>query len=341
MHSGMDTTLKNLIVFDMDGVIMDVSQSYRETIRRTATYFFQGAPAYEDLPNPLFSLEDLAKVKQSGGLNNDWETTYLVVSLLLTQVELPDMGQENDSRQLLQETMAHCDLSRLISFLKSRSFPLSDLLHSSDPVENPLVKQLSAGDVGSGNIVKQIFQEIYLGKNLFETTYRIPVATHFDKGLIDQERLIIDPSLLETLSRHHILAIATGRPEAEAAYPLKRFGIQDYFSMVLTLDDCMAAAQKHEAQTGEQISLSKPHPFMLDVIARAFAGKVKKNYYIGDMPDDMVAAQRAVSGFTGIGVAMAATGRHRVKNMLMQAGADHVIDDVTQLENVLSGNELR
>ncbi|MBW1891762.1 MAG: hypothetical protein JRI93_14850, partial [Deltaproteobacteria bacterium] len=70
-----------LIVFDMDGVIVDVSRSYRDTVRRTARLFFNGILSEEDLPDPLFSLTDLARVKQAGGLNNDWELTYHVLSL--------------------------------------------------------------------------------------------------------------------------------------------------------------------------------------------------------------------------------------------------------------------
>jgi len=61
----------------MDGVIIDVSRSYRDTIRQTARLFFKGAHSWENLPDPLFRLSDLARVKQSGGLNNDWDLTFL------------------------------------------------------------------------------------------------------------------------------------------------------------------------------------------------------------------------------------------------------------------------
>ena len=53
---------RGLIVFDMDGVIVDVSKSYRETVRQTARLFFQGARGWSELPDPLFSLSDLARV---------------------------------------------------------------------------------------------------------------------------------------------------------------------------------------------------------------------------------------------------------------------------------------
>ena len=78
---------KNLIVFDMDGVIIDVSNSYRDVVRQTTKQFFSPAKAAEHLPEPLFELSDLAVVKQSGGLNNDWDLTVAVINLLFTLVD--------------------------------------------------------------------------------------------------------------------------------------------------------------------------------------------------------------------------------------------------------------
>jgi len=46
-----------LIVFDMDGVIVDVSGSYRETVRQTARLFFREAGSWQDLPDLLFPLK--------------------------------------------------------------------------------------------------------------------------------------------------------------------------------------------------------------------------------------------------------------------------------------------
>ena len=143
----MHTESKHLIIFDMDGVIMDVSQSYRETIRLTARHFFKGAAAYDDLPDPLFSLEDLAEVKQSGGLNNDCETTYFIISLLLKRVDLPDTLHDGDGWRLRQKIMSHCDLSNLTAFLKSHPYPLKTLLHKNDRKESGFVKRLSSDDV--------------------------------------------------------------------------------------------------------------------------------------------------------------------------------------------------
>jgi HAD superfamily hydrolase (TIGR01548 family) len=327
--------LKNLIIFDMDGVLVDVSESYREAIRMTARHFFQDAPGYDKLPDPLFSLEDLAEVKQSGGLNNDWETTYRIISLLLTQIDLPDPSQEDDPWRFHRQMMADSDLLKLATFLKSQPYPLRTLLQKSSPVKNNFVDRLSPGEVGCGNIIKQIFQELYLGRVLFEKTYNIPPKTGADSGLIDQERLMIEEDFLDRLSRHNILAIATGRPKAEAAYPLNRFKLRDFFQKVLTLDDCLEEEKKRAEQTGKWISLSKPHPFMLDFIDQAFAGQVRQNFYIGDMPDDMLAAQRAKAAFTGIGMISPAAGHQRLKSRLREAGAAYVLEDISELNKIL------
>lgn len=333
----MNSCKPHLIVFDMDGVIVDVSESYRECIRQTARLFFQNAEAAAELPDPLFSLEDLAEIKQSGGLNNDWETTYRVISLLLTRVELPDIGNTaEDAAALWRTSLQQCDLLRLNEYLRSEPFPLKSLLQSAGPVENRLVKKLFTGDVGSGNIIKQIFQELYLGKDLFESIYHVPAGINPGDGLINREALMVDPRLLQVLSRHHTLAIATGRPKAEAAYPLDRFGLHDVFSLVLTLDDCLQEEKKRERRTGARPSLSKPHPYMLNVIAQQFAGKVHENYYIGDMPDDMIAAKRASVPFVGIGKLSSSPDAERARLMLMKAGAQHVIEDLAELPHLLA-----
>ena len=111
---------KNLIVFDMDGVLVDVSKSYRETIRQTAGLFFKMAPSSEKLPEPLFPLADLAAVKQSGGLNNDWDLSCLVISLLFHMIEQPAIYDSEDPMERYRETIRRCHVNALAEFLNSR-----------------------------------------------------------------------------------------------------------------------------------------------------------------------------------------------------------------------------
>jgi len=333
-----------LIVFDMDGVIVDVSRSYRDTIRQTVRLFFKGARSWENLPEPLFSLSDLASVKQSGGLNNDWDLTYLVINLLFTVTQPPQSkreglggGEDADTWFKYKKTVNHCDVTALAQFLKSTNTPLTTLLKKRGRVNNKFIMSLYAGDVGTGNIIKQIFQEIYLGKDLFESTYGIPTKIYHGKGYINREKLLVDKPVLDSLSKDNILAIATGRPKIEADYPLDYFGLRKYFTIIFTLDDCIREEGKILEREGKKVSLSKPDPYMLDAIAERKKHEASELYYVGDMPDDMVAASRSKAGFKGVGFLFSDPDKVILKEYLLRAGADYIIEDFTELTDIIMG----
>ena len=323
---------KKLIVFDMDGVLIDVSRSYRETVRQTARLFFKMAPSSERLPEPLFPLTDLAAVKQSGGLNNDWDLSCRVISLLFNVIEKPPVYERKDPWDRYRETISKCRVGALSEFLKSTPTPLSALLGKVGKTQNAFIKGLYTGDVGSGNIIKQIFQEVYLGKDLFEATYGLAPQFYLDEGFNHREQLLIDKPILEELAANHIVAIATGRPRAEAHYPLDRFGIRKYFTRIMALEDCLEEEARRQKTEAKKVSLSKPDPFMLDAIAEGQKNLFAESYYIGDMPDDMIAAKKSAGGYKAVGMIMSAPDKERLKKALKRAGADTIIENFNQLK---------
>ena len=324
-----------LIVFDMDGVIIDVSGSYRHAVRQTARLFFKGAVSWKSLPDPLFSLADLARVKQSGGLNNDWDLTFLIINLLFTLVKSSSKHPDSTSWTTYKKTLWNCDVANLAQFLNSENNPVSTLLEKNGKLSNDFISGLYTGDVGTGNIIKQIFQEIYLGRELFESTYGIRSRVYHEKGFINRETLLIDKSILESLLRNNILAIATGRPQIEADYPLEFFDLKKFFSAILTLDDCLKEEQKLFEQKQKKVSLSKPNPYMLDAIEAACKNNVSKYYYVGDMPDDMIAASRSRAGFLSIGILISSSEKDRLKKNLENAGADYIIENFDELVKIV------
>jgi phosphoglycolate phosphatase-like HAD superfamily hydrolase len=332
----MKTTKKPaLIVFDMDGVLIDVSGSYRETVRQTARLFFKGARSWKDLPDPLFPLSDLAAVKQGGGLNNDWDLTAFVIGLMFNWITKPAEVNDPDPWLRYHQMIAQCEVQELAHYLKATENPLTVLLNKKYLQQKNIVTDFYAGDVGSGNIIKQIFQEIYLGKNLFEATYGIPIKVHHSEGYIKKERLLIEHASLDRLAKKNILAIATGRPKAEAEYPLKKFRLEKYFTTVYGLDDCLKEEKKILEEEGKEVSLSKPHPFMLDAIAENINEEVGGYFYLGDMPDDILAAKRSRKRFTAIGILTSAPEKKKLKDNLLRAGADYIIDNYTELIGIV------
>mgnify|MGYP001582420693 CR=1 FL=1 len=58
------------LIFDMDGVLVDVSQSYREAIRQTAGYFLNGSVL----------MSEVDEIKNKIGMNNDWDASYALIN---------------------------------------------------------------------------------------------------------------------------------------------------------------------------------------------------------------------------------------------------------------------
>ena len=327
--------LPNLIVFDMDGVIIDVSRSYRDTVRETTKLFLNGACSWKSLPDPLFPLSDLANIKQKGGLNNDWDLTFLVICLLYSLVTKSKIDDDKDIWQKYTKTIHRCDVTPLSQFLKSTDRPLSTMLKKKGKIKDEFIAGLYRGDVGSGNIIKLIFQEIFLGRDLFESTYGIPAQMYRNEGFIHREKLLIDKSAIASLSENNILAIATGRPKAEADYPLDLFGLRNFFSTIYTLDDCLMEEKRIFNENESKVSLSKPNPFMLDAIVKTNKHEVSKFYYIGDMPDDMIAASSSKAGFVGVGILKSSPEKDNLKKELIRAGADYIIEDIEGLKRII------
>jgi len=333
--------LKKLIVFDMDGVMIDVSGSYREAVRHCARLFFKPAQFWQDLPNPLFPLEDLAELKQRGGLNNDWDLTFLVINLLFTRVIMPKIDFPPKGKKDYKKAISLLNVSPLSSFLKSTKSPLITLLKEKGEINDPFIESMYTKDVGKGNIIKQIFQEIYLGEKLFQSIYNIPSEfSQLAKGLINNEKLLIDTDILKKLSQDNILAVATGRPKAEADYTLSLFDLKKYFKIVLTLDHCLYEEKRRAEKSGpgplHKQGLSKPHPFMLDAIASHVKDeKISTCFYIGDMPDDILAASRSKSGFKSLGFIACAPNKGALKAKLLEVGAEYIIEDFNELLTII------
>jgi HAD superfamily hydrolase (TIGR01548 family) len=58
-----------VIIFDMDGVLADVSSSYREAIKKTAEKYL----------GRIISEHEIQLLKDEGGFNNDWKLTFELI----------------------------------------------------------------------------------------------------------------------------------------------------------------------------------------------------------------------------------------------------------------------
>ncbi len=61
--------VKDLIVFDMDGVLVDVSESYRAAIQATVHHFTGQEPTNDEVQT----------WKNKGGYNDDWKLSHHMI----------------------------------------------------------------------------------------------------------------------------------------------------------------------------------------------------------------------------------------------------------------------
>src|SRR3990167_3129893 len=111
----------------------------------------------------------------------------------------------------------------------------------------------------SYELVKSYFQKLYLG------------------GLINNEKLLIPKQKLQLLkNKYKKLGIATGRPKKEAGYVIKKNKLEKIFDCVIALED---------------VANSKPAPDSLLAVIKKL--DLKQTIYIGDSPNDVIAARSA------------------------------------------------
>jgi histidinol-phosphate aminotransferase len=142
-------------------------------------------------------------------------------------------------------------------------------------------------------------------------------------GFIRNEKLLISQESLAKLAEKYDLAVFTGRPKQEALFALENWGIDKYFSPVITMED-------------PPRGLGKPNPWGVNEILRITGGK--KAYYLGDTVDDMFAARQA--GVVGIGVLPPQDKSETLKRALLAHGAAEVLENTEHLVQLLQKFEL-
>ncbi len=343
----------DLLLFDMDGVLIDVSRSYQKVIERTIQLYLQTCFGLSASDEKLIGEKDVSLFKSVKGFNSDWDVTSALLLYLLSLSPLPP-----DQRRKKPSSMED-----LVSYLKRASSPfflgkkhlfkrknLPDFLKKVELRGGGLmgVHQVleggwegwvyGSGDLLNENLIKRMFQEIYLGEK-FTPCYHHPRLFYRGKGLYLEERMIISRKILASLQKRFRLGIASGRTRFEADLALRRFRLAPYFESVVTLDECEEEEERVFRTQRKRIRFSKPHPFSILKAIQKIGLPHPKCGYIGDTVDDMLAAKAAKKeieisaiGFVGQGIGKSKT----IRESLLRAGADLIINRPEELLEVTS-----
>jgi phosphoglycolate phosphatase-like HAD superfamily hydrolase len=189
-----------------------------------------------------------------------------------------------------------------------------------------------SGELDKNNLVKRIFQEVYLGEK-FISYYDLRPLFYRGEGYYLREKTLISKTILSALHKKVRLGIASGRPRFEAELALKRFRMLSYFDSIVTLDECLKEEERIFRLTGRRVKRSKPHPYSLLKVIEEMGLPSPQCGYVGDVVDDMLAARAVKKKYpiVAIGFLSIHPERKALKNALSRAGADLVIENSRML----------
>jgi phosphoglycolate phosphatase-like HAD superfamily hydrolase len=194
-----------------------------------------------------------------------------------------------------------------------------------------LVKRLVPYDLEKPDLLKRLFEETYLGKELFSKIYDTPSFFKFDTSLMDMEEFIPTKKTLDMLrGQFGNFGIYSGRPRPQGMYILEKYGYVGYFDEAesVFLGDLLSSEAEME-------KLGKPDPTLFIGLIKKAVAKGTGVAYVGDGIADAVMVEKAkangLENLSFVGVVSSSEDSNRLFNEYSKHGADAVVTDVNDI----------
>ncbi len=297
-NPGVQSDLKvDGLVLDIDGVLVDVSESYRRVI----------VESIDRVYGETIAREDVQQFKEAGGFTNDWELTSAAALYLLARREAGDRPAPLAGVRAFTEAIAGAG-----GGLEGARAVVSEALPC-----GPSERALAALD---GDRLRDHFQALYLGGELYRELEGGDPPIETD-GYVHDEPVLLAPETAERLSTVP-LGVFTGRPAAETTIALDRVGLSVPPARRVTMDD---------PEPG------KPAPDGLRRLGAAlgvdrigFAGDT-----LDDIRTAVRADGTDGRSYRGIGVLTGGLDGQRGRQLFEEVGASAVVESVNDLPALL------
>ncbi len=236
------------LVFDVDGVLLDVHRSFWDAILLTTKRYL----ALNSLTSPFVPRKKHIKfLKMAGGFNNDWDVTSALILMSLAY----SFGYPLDLKELAEEIYKRGGgLEQLEAILEEKI-----------PGDFPQIRSLL-----DRSTVERLFKEIYAGK---ETPLVYDFQPEFVspnwEGLYKKEVVLLRPENIPPFINK--IGLFTGRTAGETTLALRMTGFSSFIpqQFIITADD----------------GLNKPDRKRLKELANRMGAK--RAIYVGDALDDL------------------------------------------------------
>ncbi|MFD1511794.1 TIGR01548 family HAD-type hydrolase [Halomarina rubra] len=209
------------IVLDIDGVLVDVADSYRRAVVETLDRTY----------DETIDRDGVQSFKDAGGFNDDWELTHAAALYILASREGYD-----------------APLGRFTDAIAASGGGL-DGAHTvvADALAPDARERVHAA--WDPDALTDTFQQLYLGSDLYRELEGGDTIIERE-GFIHDESVLVAPETLDHLRERYAVGVVTGRPEAEAALALERVGLDLPDEHVVTMDSPVAGKPDPEGLVG-------------------------------------------------------------------------------------------
>src|SRR5215207_8153124 len=203
-----DNLMYDCVLFDIDGVLVDIRKSYNAAIKETVEYvlkFITGSSF-----RTLVTDQIILKFRQSGGFNNDTDTSYAIILAILANPP----KSISQGRKFLTKVAENSDESGYISVEKFLA------INGIDKWKKVLTYPAPVKD----SMLARVFDEIFYGPDLFRKQDHLePKYWTTDRPLIKNDRLAVSAKTMKKLNKMFKgnLAIISGRSRIAAEYSLQ------------------------------------------------------------------------------------------------------------------------
>ena len=263
VDDSFDPTKFDSIIFDCDGVLVDITNSYDQTIVKTTKYVLETLAKINDSIKIDFKIID--GFKSTGGFNDEVDLTYAAILSIVAAKKL-----KKDQTEFINLVIDNSDSTGI----KSVETFIKDQTDISE-----IIEQLSYPGSHKDNILYQIFDQLFYGPELYLKLFK-NISKFSEPGLIENDIVIFNNDLADKLENkfHKQISMVTGRGKESVKYSLKNLLEKFDLQNSIFLED-------------EPRELAKPNPQSL---VNSITGMNSKScLYVGDSMEDFIMAKKA------------------------------------------------
>ena len=246
------------IIFDCDGVLVDIRKSYDYAINKTISAIMKDI--FNDDVSDIINSKILYSLKASGGFNDEVSVVYTAI-LTLVASKKTNISFE----KLIIDVIENSDESGITSidnFFINSKIDLKEIKNKLDYTNSR-----------KESYIHKMFNQLFYGPELYEEIFN-EKSSFSEKPLIDKDDIVLDENLMSKLKNRFgkKISTVTGRGNFAFSYSMKDFLENFDIEHSVFLED-------------RSLDLAKPNP---DSLIESISGiNSKCVLYVGDSMEDL------------------------------------------------------